>query len=137
MTHRDPEHDPESHRSANENEPEPRRVDLRPGQGRFFEHEGQRSNEQIQEEICERLRTHPDVDARDIHVRVAEGMVTLTGSVESKHQRRVADLIAEDALGTERVKNELHVRHAFWENLTGTKAAERHVDRKPERDADG
>jgi hypothetical protein len=66
--------------------------------------------------------THPDIDASDIEVRVADGVVTLTGTAEDRHEKRLAEYIAEDALGVDDVDNQLKVRHGFWATLSGEKA---------------
>ena len=103
--------------------------------GRFFGRGPKgyrRSDERIREEICDRLTTHPDVDASEIDVRVANGIVTLIGLVDDRHQKRVAEYIAEDAIGVDDVQNELKVRHGFWATVTG----ERAVERQLHRDAD-
>lgn len=83
-----------------------------------------RSDERILEEMSDRLMTHPDVDASDIEVRVANGIITLTGTVPDRHQKRIADLIAEDIVGVDDVHNELHVRHGFWSSLAGGRTDE-------------
>src|SRR5690606_8918747 len=44
----------------------------------------QRSDERILEEVCERLTDDPRVDASDISVICLAGLITLTGSVESR-----------------------------------------------------
>lgn len=98
--------------------------------GRFFGRGPKgyrRSSERMREEISDRLMTHPDIDASDIEVRVEDGIVTLMGTVEDRHEKRLAEYIAEDALGVDDVDNQLKVRHGFWATLTGEKADE--VDR--------
>jgi len=82
----------------------------------------QRSDERIHEEVSDRLTTHPDVDASDIEVRVANGVVTLAGTVEDRHQKRIAEFIAEDVVGVDDVNNELKVRRGFWASLSGEHA---------------
>jgi osmotically-inducible protein OsmY len=117
-----------------------REVDLRPGHGRFFGRgpkNYRRSDERIHDEICDRLTVHPDVDASDLEVRVSGGIVTLSGTVESRHEKRIAELIADDALGVDDVNNQLKVRHGFWASITGERAAERQLHREPERDGRG
>lgn len=112
-------------------------VDLRPGHGRFFGRgpkNYRRSDERIREEICDRLTAHPDVDASDLEVKVSGGIVTLEGTVESRHEKRIAELISDDALGVDDVNNRLKVRHGFWSSVTGERAAERELHREPERD---
>jgi osmotically-inducible protein OsmY len=96
--------------------------------GRFFGRgpkNYRRSSERIREEISDRLMTHPDIDASDIEVRVGDGIVTLTGTVEDRHEKRLAEYIAEDAIGVDDVDNQLKVRHGFWAALTGEKGEER------------
>jgi osmotically-inducible protein OsmY len=112
-------------------------VDLRPGHGRFFGRgpkNYRRSDERIREEICDRLTMHPDVDASDLEVHVASGIVTMAGTVESRHEKRIAELIADDTLGVDDVDNRLKVRHGFWAAVTGERAAERQLHHEPERD---
>jgi len=95
--------------------------------GRFFGRGPKgyrRSSARMCEEINDRLMTHPDIDASDIEVRVDEGIVTLTGSVEDRHEKRLAEYIAEDSVGVDDVDNQLKVRHGFWATLTGEKADE-------------
>jgi hypothetical protein len=93
-----------------------------------------RSSERIREEISDRLMTHPDIDASDIEIRVGDGIVTLTGTVEDRHEKRLAEYIAEDAIGVDDVDNQLKVRHGFWATLSGEKADDTdRVERSPAR----
>jgi BON domain-containing protein len=78
-----------------------------------------RSDERILEEVSDRLMTHPDVDASDIEVRVEHGVITLAGTVPDRHQKRIAEFIADDIVGVDDVHNELSVRHGFWSSLVG------------------
>jgi len=84
-----------------------------------------RTDERIHEEISERLMMHPDVDASDIEVHVANGVVTLIGTTEDRHQKRIAEFIAEDVVGVDDVNNELKARHGFWAGLKGEGAVGR------------
>jgi BON domain-containing protein len=84
-----------------------------------------RTDERIHEEISDRLMMHPDVDASDIEVHVANGVVTLTGTTEDRHQKRIAEFIAEDVAGVDDVDNQLKARHGFWAGLKGRGAADR------------
>lgn len=107
--------------------------------GRFFGRGPKgyrRSDERIREEISDTLMRHPDIDASDIEVEVSKGVVSLTGTVEDRHEKRLAELIAEDPLGVDDVDNRLKVRHGFWASLVGEHAMERQVERPPEP-ADG
>src|SRR5262249_26648576 len=78
--------------------------------GRFFGRGPKgyrRSDERIREEISDTLMRHPDIDASDIEVQVSKGLVSLTGTVEDRHEKRLAELIAEDPLGVDDVDNRL------------------------------
>lgn len=68
-----------------------------------------RSDERLQEDICERLTDDWQIDASDISVRVADGVVTLEGSVpERRVKHRVEDLI-ESCGGVTEIRNQLTV----------------------------
>jgi len=69
----------------------------------------QRSDERIREDVSDRLTEHPDLDASDIEVKVSNGEVTLTGSVDSRLAKRLAEDIAEDCSGVRDVMNQLRV----------------------------
>jgi len=94
-----------------------------------------RSDERIKEEISDRLMTHPDIDASDIDIAVANGVVTLTGTAEDRHEKRLAEYIAEDVVGIDDVENRLKVRHGFWATISGEKAVEREMPTLAERDS--
>jgi osmotically-inducible protein OsmY len=83
-----------------------------------------RPDDSIDDEINVRLTAHPDVDATDIQVHVANGIVTLTGSVDDRHQKRVAELIAEDVAGVDDVQNRLGVRHGLSSYFHGDHAGD-------------
>lgn len=67
----------------------------------------QRSDERIREDVCERLTRHREIDASDIDIEVRAGVVTLSGHVEDKHAKRLAEDIAEEVMGVSEVRNEL------------------------------
>lgn len=93
-----------------------------------------RSDERITEEINERLARDPDIDATDVDVRVNSGVVTLSGVVEDRGEKRRAEDLAEVVFGVDDVSNELKVRHGFLSRLTGEHVDEREVTRSAERD---
>jgi hypothetical protein len=81
-----------------------------------------RSDERIQEEVNEALARDPDLDASTIEVRVKNAEVTLTGVVEDRDDKRLAEDIAEEVFGIEDIHNELKVRHGIFATITGEKA---------------
>lgn len=72
-----------------------------------------RSDERIREDVSDRLAEDPYVDASDIEVGVANGEVTLTGTVDSRQARRRAEDIAESVSGVSYVQNNIRVRQAW------------------------
>jgi hypothetical protein len=70
----------------------------------------QRSAERITEEINDQLTWHGDLDATNIQVKVEQGIVTLTGTVDSRYAKRMAEDIAESIRGVQDINNQLQVR---------------------------
>lgn len=68
-----------------------------------------RSDERIQEDICERLTEHPSIDASDIEVTVGDGDVTLTGRVESRAVKHLTEVMVETVSGVKEVHNQLRI----------------------------
>lgn len=68
-----------------------------------------RSDERIQEDVCDALYRHPRIDASEIEVEVNEGTVTLKGSVEDRQAKRMAEDIAESCTGVSNVSNQILV----------------------------
>jgi hypothetical protein len=71
----------------------------------------QRNAERLREDVCDRLEAHGQIDASQIQVQANEqGEITLTGAVSSRHEKRLADDIAESVRGVKDVHNQLKVR---------------------------
>ena len=68
-----------------------------------------RSDERIQEEVCERLTEHPSIDASDIEVAVSDGDVTIAGQVESRAVKHLTEVMVETVSGVKEVHNQLRV----------------------------
>jgi osmotically-inducible protein OsmY len=69
----------------------------------------QRSDDRIKEDLCERMSEHPYLDASDIEIRVVSSEVTLTGSVDNRYAKRLAEDIAESVSGVRDVHNQIRV----------------------------
>lgn len=81
-----------------------------------------RSDERILEDVNERLTQHPDIDAFEIEIEVKNGEVLLRGSVGDRHEKRMAEDVAENVSGVRNVRNELRVQpaeHAATGSSTG------------------
>jgi osmotically-inducible protein OsmY len=68
-----------------------------------------RSDERIREDINDNLTDDWYIDASDIEVTVNNGMVTLTGFVDSREGKRRAEDVAECVSGVTDVSNQLRV----------------------------
>ena len=68
-----------------------------------------RSDERIQEEVCELLTRHPGIDASDVEVRVEGGEVTLTGTVDSRRTKRMVEDVVDQCGGVVDVSNQLRI----------------------------
>jgi hypothetical protein len=68
-----------------------------------------RSDERIKEDVNDRLSDNPFIDATEIEVTVSNGEVTLTGSVDDRSDKRMAEDIAEGVSGVKNVENRLRV----------------------------
>jgi osmotically-inducible protein OsmY len=80
-----------------------------------------RSDDRIREDVCEALAHSHAVDASDVDVMVKDGLVTLTGTVDSRSAKREAESCVEHLSGVEDVRNELSVkREGFLSNLTSS-----------------
>ena len=68
-----------------------------------------RSDERIRDDINDRLTDNDWIDASDIEVLVAGSEVTLSGKVDSRYAKRIAEDIAESVSGVSNVQNNLRV----------------------------
>lgn len=90
-----------------------------------------RSDERIREEVSDRLTDDPRVDASEISVQVQDGLVTLTGTVTDRDQKRRAEDVAEAVGGVKDVNNSLRVerikigQEGGTSNVLGIEEAER------------
>jgi osmotically-inducible protein OsmY len=70
-----------------------------------------RRDQSIRDELCESLTDNPDLDATDIDVAVEDGEVTLSGTVDDRDARWLAEDLAEAISGVRAVHNRLRVAH--------------------------
>ena len=64
-----------------------------------------RSNERIYEDVCEALKKHEEIDARNVEVSVEDGIVTLTGGILNRRMKKTAENIADSVIGVDDVIN--------------------------------
>jgi hypothetical protein len=70
----------------------------------------ERSTDRMREEVCERLTQHGEIDASEIEVNVEGGEITLSGTVDSRRSKRMAEAVAESVASVKDVHNRLTVR---------------------------
>jgi osmotically-inducible protein OsmY len=91
-----------------------------------------RSDENILEDICDRLTQHAEIDASDIEVKVKDGEVILTGTVEDKRIKRLVEANVEMIPGVVDVVNELGLRHPpTREEIAAEETAREMADKFP------
>ncbi|HEX8284029.1 MAG TPA: BON domain-containing protein [Pyrinomonadaceae bacterium] len=81
-----------------------------------------RSEERVREEVCDRLTDNEWLDASEVEVSIAAGEVILTGVVDSRYAKRLAENIAESVAGVSNVQNNLRV-HSYQQAETGALAS--------------
>jgi osmotically-inducible protein OsmY len=72
-----------------------------------------RSDERIREDVNDRLTDYAYIDASDIEVTVNNGEVVLSGTVDSRYDKRLAESIAEDVTGVRNVENRIRVNRDY------------------------
>ncbi len=70
----------------------------------------QRSDDRIREDVSEALSQDGDIDASEIEVTIQGGVVTLSGTVDSREAKRAAEDLAEDCAGVKDVQNNIRVQ---------------------------
>jgi hypothetical protein len=97
-----------------------------------------RSDDRIREDINDALTSNPDIDATEIIVVVEAGEVTLSGTVDDRRDKRLAEDIAERVPGVNDVHNELRPKKGIGEKisemLTGGSDRDRDREREGGRD---
>jgi BON domain len=68
-----------------------------------------RSEDRTREDVCERLTEHGQIDASNIEVTIENSDVTLNGTVDSLHAKRLAEDTAYSVPFVKEVNNRLRV----------------------------
>jgi len=79
-----------------------------------------RSDERIKEDVNDRLSDDYYLDASDVEVAVVNTEVTLSGTVNSRDDKRRAEDIAESVSGVTNVENRLRVKRGYSTTGTGS-----------------
>ena len=73
-----------------------------------------RSDDRIEEDVNDRLSDHEYLDASDVEVSVDNSEVTLSGTVNGRYEKRLAEDIAESVSGVTHVQNNLRVNRTRY-----------------------
>jgi osmotically-inducible protein OsmY len=79
-----------------------------------------RSDERIKEDVSDHLEDHYYLDASDIDLEVNNGDVVLSGSVDSRYAKRLAENLAEQCSGVKNVENRLRVDSDWYTNRSAS-----------------
>lgn len=80
-----------------------------------------RSDQRIQEDVCDRLSYDDRLDATNIEVKVQDGEVTLSGTVTDRDQKRRAEDLVERILGVRDVENHIKVNRPDRESYSSVR----------------
>ena len=69
-----------------------------------------RSDQHIDDEVRRHLTQHGNLDASNIDVKVNNGEVTLTGTVDSRQSKRMAEQVVDSVPGVKDVTNQLKIQ---------------------------
>jgi osmotically-inducible protein OsmY len=75
-----------------------------------------RDDMQIYQDVCETLESDSLVNGSNIEVSVISGVVTLTGDVDSRNIKRVAEGLSEAIEGVVDVQNNLRIKR--WDDYS-------------------
>lgn len=80
-----------------------------------------RSDERLKDDVNERLTDDAQVDASDISVEVANGVVTLTGQVDTRWVKHHVENVIEQCAGVQEIENRMTLRrHAAGRQSLGS-----------------
>jgi osmotically-inducible protein OsmY len=82
------------------------------------------ADDRIFEQVCEILARDSRIDASQVEVMVKEGCVYLSGEVDSRQTKRLAEMTIEDLPGVTDVINQLHFQRKLSSFSIGNTATE-------------
>jgi osmotically-inducible protein OsmY len=94
-------------------------LDYSSGDWRLLGYEGsgaadrRRADRTVTTDICARIATHDALDPIDVLVRTQHGVVMLTGVVDTRHDRRLAEQLVREVAGVKDVLNHLGTRTQY------------------------
>ena len=77
-----------------------------------------RTDSRIEEDVCERLMEHPEIDASNIEVKVKDGEVTLSGTVNDRNTKRMTEDVLDSIPGVRDVSNQIRIGKSTGESTS-------------------
>ncbi len=94
-----------------------------------------RSDDRIEEEVCNVLMKDRNIDASNIEVHVRDGVVILSGTVDSRMDKIEAEMAIEGIAGVDDIQNEIKLKK--WGDYSDRPYQRDWYDRNPgEKDKD-
>lgn len=87
-----------------------------------------RTDSKIKEDVLDELAWQPSIDETQIGVIVEDGIVTLTGVVDSYSKKLAAEKAAKGVYGVKAVAEDIEVRYGAGDGKTDTEIAKAAVD---------
>lgn len=88
----------------------------------------QRSDDRIREDVCDCLEQHPGIDASQIEIKVEAGVVTLSGTVDERMMKRLAEDATESVRGVKDVTNNVRIEAKGEKSDKGDQASQKQND---------
>lgn len=92
----------------------PQRRSLHPDDRRSYSGVGpknyKRTDTRIEEEVCNVLMKDRNIDASNIEVNVRDGVVTLSGTVDSRMDKIEAEMVIEGIAGVQDIQNDIKLK---------------------------
>jgi hypothetical protein len=90
-----------------------------------------RSDERTREEVCDAIAHQGHIDATEVEVKVQDGIVTLSGTVVRREEKRGLEHLVEHVRGVHEVHNELRLKRE------PPRAEAKHAEPSQPRDGQG
>ncbi|QLY27300.1 BON domain-containing protein [Bdellovibrio sp. KM01] len=87
-----------------------------------------RSDDRIKEDVCDMLTRHSEIDANDIEVEVKNGEVTLSGTVNERRMKHMAEDLAERVSSVKDVTNNIRVQKESTHDWSSSSQSESSID---------
>jgi osmotically-inducible protein OsmY len=96
-----------------------------------------RSDERTREDVCDAIAHQGHIDATDVEVKVQDGIVTLSGTVARREEKRGLEHLVERCRGVHEVHNELRLKRETPRTETNEGQTKEAQPARPQEPRDG